>query len=190
MSCHIAQRDVNWHFLGVLQHDNKGTPDKQSGSKYFKTYCFINLLVNDLLHAAPYVIHQWRNVLEKILTTCTSNFRSVFTVIIEVKTTSSFNRAASCIAKLKSIWCSQPKGAIGTMSLALSQWFQTYLINRCCKMSKNCQIEFETCWVWSLTTVLHISEKVSLYFLTSKITTKIDLKFDVVEIFSRTLRHW
>ena len=32
----------------------------------FLTYCFINLLVNYLLHAAPYVIYWWRNVVEKI----------------------------------------------------------------------------------------------------------------------------
>ena len=58
MSWHVARRYVSWYFLGVLQHENKDTQEKQFGSKYFLTYCFINLLVNYLLHAAPYVIYR------------------------------------------------------------------------------------------------------------------------------------
>ena len=60
-SCHVVRRNANWYFLGLLQHKND-TWDKQSGSKYFLTYCFINLLVNHLLHPAPYVIYRWLKV--------------------------------------------------------------------------------------------------------------------------------
>ena len=81
-SYHVAQRNVNWHILGVLQHENKDTWEKQNGSKYFLTYCFINLLVDYLLHTAPYVIYRWRNILAIILNT--SNFRSTLAAIIEV----------------------------------------------------------------------------------------------------------
>ena len=82
MSCHVAQRIVNWYFLWVLQHENRVTWEKKLRSTYFLAYCFINSLVNDLLHTAPYVIYRWRNALEKILTT--SNFRSTSAVTVEV----------------------------------------------------------------------------------------------------------
>ena len=30
-SCQVAQRNINWYFLGVLQHENKDTCEKQLG---------------------------------------------------------------------------------------------------------------------------------------------------------------
>ena len=58
------------------------------------------------------------------------------------------------------------------MSATWSQWFKTYLINRCCKMSKKLSQKIEICWVWSLTTVQHITEKLlaSLYLRKQKLT--------------------
>lgn len=50
--------------------------------------------------------------------------------------TKSFNRAELCIAKLKSIWWFQHKGAIHSMSAAMSQWSKTHFTNRCCRMIK------------------------------------------------------
>ena len=69
-------------FSGLLQHENKDTWEKWFGSKYFLAYCFINLLVNYLLHTAPYAIYRWHNVVEKMYTA--SIFRSIFAVTIEV----------------------------------------------------------------------------------------------------------
>ena len=50
--------------------------------------------------------------------------------------TKSLNRAALCIAKLKSIWWLQHKGAIHNMSTAMSQCSKTHFTNtcRCCRM--------------------------------------------------------
>ena len=103
---------------------------------------------------------------------------------------SSFNRVALCIAKLKYVWSCQQKGAIHTMSTAWSQWFQTNLTNRCYRMSKNCHNVF--CITLLLTKVQHIPDKSlpSLYFFTSIVTAKVDLKCDVVKVFSRMFRHW
>ena len=56
--CHVARRYVNQYFQGVLQDENKDRQEKQYGSKYLLNYCFINLLVNYLLHAAPYAIYR------------------------------------------------------------------------------------------------------------------------------------
>ena len=57
-SCRVAQRNVNKYFLGALQHENKVTKEKQFGSKYLSAFCFINLLINHLLHIAPCVTYQ------------------------------------------------------------------------------------------------------------------------------------
>ena len=60
-------------------------------------------------------------------------------------TSITFNRAALCIAKPESITLPQQKGAFHTMSGQRSwwQWFQTFLINGCCRMSKNCHKELK-----------------------------------------------
>ena len=59
-----ATCNVNRDFLGILQHENKDTQGKQFCSKYFPAYCFINLLVNYLLHTA---LKFWKSGLYQIL---------------------------------------------------------------------------------------------------------------------------
>ena len=53
-------------FWGHCSMRTKTHEKNKFDSKYIPAYCSINLLVNYLLHAAPYVIYRWRNVLEKI----------------------------------------------------------------------------------------------------------------------------
>ena len=57
------------------------------------------------------------------------------------------------------------------------------LVNRGCRMSKNGRKNLLSVVANNITTYA------SLYLLTSKVTGEVDLKFDVVEIISRSLRH-
>ena len=82
MSYHVAQRYVNWYFLGGIAAWEQSHMRKQFGTEYFLAWCFINWLVNHSLHTSPYVIYWWRNVLEKL--SSTSNFRSIYAVTIEL----------------------------------------------------------------------------------------------------------
>ena len=73
------QRNTNWYFLGVLQHEQRHKWEKQFGSKYFLAYCFINILVNYLLPTARYVMACNGKSLSGI---CCDNICSFYTTYI------------------------------------------------------------------------------------------------------------
>ena len=54
-TCHVAQRNANWFFLGVWQHENKVSKENKMLLKIFSNVQFNNLSVDHSPHAAPHV---------------------------------------------------------------------------------------------------------------------------------------
>ena len=173
-SRHLAQHNVNWYFLVALQHENKDKREKQFGSKYFPAYCFINLLLNYLLHAAPYVIYRSRlhQILGQISLCLLRNANTVrpknfqgYVVLLLVTTLGNFQIFVAIFAHpatpineayLEPLWPSGGHGANRASQLALPHGLRFCYTQKVALLKHGAiqyffyfsSVTFQFCWIW------------------------------------------